>query len=291
MLLALLKWDPVAGISIYAQYGMAGQDLTQDQANSIFMSHASGKKPAPKLAIQLDDLSIASKFMERKNNKTVDRLILVLVLNTGEKAENFYADLDALESNVWENIDKPQIKMNVIIQEAFVNLTSQVVSELDVEAIRKRAIKRAQDLLDSNQIDKAQRLLSNSKSLPDALVAAADEGLRLRNEKKYDESARAYNEAKDYAESLQEPELADEFSKQAARSEEIPILEKSRDKVLKMARDYMKKEEFLNAASKYKEASELSEKLGDIVGKEISGKKSALLFQYAEIDEKSANSL
>ncbi|HME51093.1 MAG TPA: hypothetical protein VKM55_02640 [Candidatus Lokiarchaeia archaeon] len=284
MMLALLKWDPVAGISIYAKYGMADSDLTQDQANSIFMSHASGKKPAPKLALQLEDMSIASKFMERKNNKTVDRLILVLVLNSGEKAENFYDDLDALESTVWENIGKPQIKMNMIIQEAFVKLTSQVISEIDAESIRKRAIKRAQDLLDSNQIDKAQRLLSNSKTQPDELVAAADEGLRLRNEKKYDESARSYNDAKDYAESLQEPELADEFGKQAARSTEIPVLEKSREKMLKLARDYMKKEEFLNAASKFKEASELSEKLGDIVGKEINGKKSALLFQYAEID-------
>lgn len=283
-MLALLKWDPVAGISIYAKYGMADSDLTQDQANSIFMSHASGKKPAPKLALQLEDMSIASKFMERKNNKTVDRLILVLVLNSGEKAENFYDDLDALESTVWENIGKPQIKMNMIIQEAFVKLTSQVISEIDAESIRKRAIKRAQDLLDSNQIDKAQRLLSNSKTQPDELVAAADEGLRLRNEKKYDESARSYNDAKDYAESLQEPELADEFGKQAARSTEIPVLEKSREKMLKLARDYMKKEEFLNAASKFKEASELSEKLGDIVGKEINGKKSALLFQYAEID-------
>jgi len=284
VLLALLKWDPVAGISIYAKYGMADSDLTQDQANSIFMSHAAGKKPVPKLAIQVDDLSIASKFMERKNNKTMDRMILVLVLNAGEKAESFYDDLDALESTVWENIGKPQIKMNMIIQEAFIKLTSQVVSEVDADAIRKRAIKRAQDMLDSNQIDKAQRLLSFSKAMPDQLVAAADEGLRLRNEKKYDESSDSYNEAKGYAESLQEPELADEFGKQAARSTEIPILEKSRDKALKQAHEYMKKEEFLNAASKYKEVSELSEKLGDIIGKEINGKKSALLFQFSEID-------
>jgi hypothetical protein len=287
MMLALLKWDPVAGISIYAKYGMADQDLTQDQANSIFMSHASGKKPAPKLAIQLDDLSIASKFMERKNNKTVDRLILVMVLNAGEKAETFYAELDALEPVIWENIEKSPLKMNVFIQEAFAKLTSQVVAEIDADSIRKRAIKRAQDMLDSNQIDKAQRLLSNSKNMPDQLVAASEEGMRLRNEKKYDDSAKAFNEAKEYAESLQEPELADEFGKKAARSAEIPILEKSRDKILKMARDYMKKEEFLNAASKFKEAAELSEKLGDIIGKEINGKKSALLFQYAEIDDSS----
>nr|MDO8114436.1 hypothetical protein [Candidatus Sigynarchaeota archaeon] len=284
LLLALLKWDPVAGMAVYAKYGMAGQDLTQDQVNSILMSHASGKKAVEKLAIQLEGLSLASKFMEKKKEKTVDRLILALVLNKGEKAESFYPDLDALEAAMWDNLPKSQIKMNMLIQEAFVKLTTQVVSKLDAETIRKRVIKRAQDMLDNNQIDKAQQLLSFSRSMPDQLVAAANEGLRLRNEKRYEDSSKSYNDAKDYANRLQEPELADDFAKNAARSGEIPVLEKSRDKALKAAREHMKKEEFINAASKFKEAAELSDKLGDVIGKEINGKKSQILFQYSEID-------
>ncbi|MBN2152908.1 MAG: hypothetical protein JW839_15760 [Candidatus Lokiarchaeota archaeon] len=285
LVLALLRFDPVQGMIVYANYKMAGQpDLTQDQVNSIFMSHASGKTPVGKLAIQLEGLSIASKFMERKTDKTSERLVLALVLNKGEKAETFFPELDALEDPVWEYLPKPQIKMNVLIQEAFTRLAQQVVGKLDAEIIRKRVIKRAQDLLDSNQIDYAQRLLAASRSVPDQLVTAANEAFRLRTEKRYDESTKAYNDAKNCALALQEPELADDFGKNAARSAEIPILEKSREKVVKAARDHMKKEEFLAAASKYKEAAELSDKLGDVIGKEINGKKSTILFQYNELE-------
>nr|MDO8085583.1 hypothetical protein [Candidatus Sigynarchaeum springense] len=285
MLLSLLRFDPVQGMMTYAEYGMASiPHLTQDQVNSIFMSHASGKKPVEKLAIQLEGLSIASKFMEKKTDKTSERLVLALVLNKGEKAETFFPELDALEASVWECLPKPQLKMNVLIQESFIKLAQQVVGKLDPEIIRKRVIKRAQDLLDSNQIDQAQRLLGASRSLPDQLVNAANEALRLRNEKRYDESTRLYNDAKNCALTLQEPELADEFGRNAARSAEIPVLEKSREKLLKAAREHMKKEEFLAAASKYKEAAELSDKLGDVIGKEINGKKSSILFQYNELE-------
>ncbi len=284
LLLALLRFDPVQGMIIFASYGMSGQNLTQDQVNSIFMSHASGKKPVERLAIQLEGLSIASKFMERKTDKTSERLVLALVLNKGEKAETFYPELDALEPAVWENLPKAQLKMNVLIQESFIRLAQKVVGKLDAEVIRKRVIKRAQDLLDSNQIDLAQRLLGSSRSVPDQLVTSANEGLRLRNEKRYDESVKAYSDAKNCAMTLQEPELSDEFGRNAARSAEIPILEKGREKLLKAAREHMKKEEFLAAASKYKEAAEISDKLGDVIGKEINGKKSTILFQYNELE-------
>jgi hypothetical protein len=284
LLLALLRFDQVQGMMIFASYGMSGQNLTQDQVNSIFMSHASGKKPVEKLAIQLEGLSIASKFMEKKTDKTSERLVLAIVLNKGEKAETFFPELDALEPSVWEYLPKAQLKMNMLVQESFTKLAQQVVGKLDAELIRKRVIKRAQDLLDSNQIDFAQRLLGASRSVPDQLVNSATEGLRLRNEKRYDESAKAYGDAKNCAMTLQEPELADDFGRNAARSAEIPILEKGREKLLKAAREHMKKEEFLAAASKFKEASEMSDKLGDVIGKEINGKKSAILFQYNELE-------
>jgi hypothetical protein len=285
LLLALLRFDPVQGMMTYAQYGMASAPkLTQDQVNTIFMSHASGKTPVTKLAVQLEGLSIASRFMEKKTDKTSERLVLALVLNKGEKAETFYPELEALEVQVWEYLPKPQLKMNVLVQEAFTKLAQKVVGKLDAEVIRKRVIKRAQDLLDSNQIDQAQRLLGASRSVPDQLVNSANEGLRLRNEKRYDESVRAYGDARNCALTLEEPELADDFGRNSARSGEIPILEKSREKLLKAAREHMKKEEFLAAASKYKEASEISDKLGDVIGKEINGKKSAILFQYNELE-------
>nr|MDO8119187.1 hypothetical protein [Candidatus Sigynarchaeota archaeon] len=279
----LSKWDPIKGLAMYAKAAVSGVDLTNDQLDKIFMSHASGTKTVEKLALQLDNLSIASRFFEKKTGNTLQRLLLTLVLNKGERAEAFYPQLDALENEIWESLPK-QLKANMVLRDAFSKLTAQVISDIDAETIRKRVIKRAQDMLDGSQIDTAQRLLSYSKSIPDQLQANATTGLKLRNEKRYDESSKAYEEAKRCASILDEKELAEEFDRQSKRSAEIPILEKAREKAIKIAREVLKKEEFVDASSKFQEAADISDKLDDIVGKEINQKKADILKQYAEID-------
>ncbi len=276
-------WDPIKGPAVYAKAAVSGTDLSNDQVNAILMSHASGQKPVEKIAIQIDKLSIASRFFEKKSGNTVQRVLLTLVLNKGERAESFFSQLDALENDIWESLPK-QLKANMVMRDAFTKLTAQVISDIDAEVIRKRVIKRAQDMLDGSQIDMAQRLLSYSKSIPDQLQANATTGLKLRNEKRYDESSKAYDEAKRCATMLDEKELAEEFERQSKRSSEIPILEKGRDKAVKLAREALKKEEFIDASAKFQEAADLSDKLDDIVGKDINQKKADILKQYAEID-------
>ncbi|MFX0098186.1 MAG: hypothetical protein ACFFCS_01300 [Candidatus Hodarchaeota archaeon] len=278
-------WDPVTGPNVHAKYSVQGDDLPDDTVNKIFISHAAGSKPVEKMALQIDDVSIASKFMERKEEDRMARVLLVLTLNTGEKAENFFEQLDALEGMVWDNYDKSQLKMNVLIKDAFKKMAVEVTSKLDAETIRKRVIKRAQELLDENKINEAQSLLSRSKGMPDALVRAAKDGFQLRGEKKYEKSVRAYEEAKRIAISLQEPELADTFDNDAKRSADIPVFEKARERAIEAGRDLLRREEFIQSAEKFKEASELSDKLDDIIGKEINFKKYEILSQYGELDE------
>ena len=282
--LFLINFDPISGMEVFAKAAIQNTNLTQEQVSSIFMSHASGQKPVEEMAIQLEGLSVASKYMERKKGNTLERLVICLVLSKGEKAEEFYGFLDSLQENIWNNIEKPQLKMTIYLQEQFKELTTEKTAELDAEVIKKRVIKRAQEMLDNNQIDRAQQLLSMSKSVPQQLVSSASDGFKFRSEKKYEKSTKSYEEAMKFAKMLIEPELAEKFKNAAKRSEEIPIMEKAREKAMDSARDHMRKEQFLKAANRYKEAAELSEKLDDIVGKEINQKKYEILSQFAEID-------
>lgn len=278
-------WDPVSGPNVYAKYTVGDPKLNEDIVNKIFISHAAGKSPVKRLSLQVDDVSIASKFMERKEKDKLARVLLALTLNKGEKAENFFEQLDALEEPVWDNYDKSQLKMNVLVKDAFKKMVVEVTSKLDAEVIRKRVIKRAQELLDVSKINEAQQLLSRSKTMPDKMVDAAKEGFQLRGEKKYEKSVKAYEDAKRLAVALREPELADTFDTDAKRSADIPVFEKSRDRAVEAARDLLKREEFIKSAEKFKEAAELSEKLDDIIGKEINFKKYEILSQFGELDE------
>ncbi|MHA1683523.1 MAG: hypothetical protein ACTSUE_21465 [Promethearchaeota archaeon] len=282
--LFLIKWDPLEGPGVFGKSAVQGCDLSQDQVNQIFMSHASGKKPAARMVMQVDNLSVLSRFMERKEDNTVKRCLLVLVLNVGEKAENFDKALVELEPKIWEYVEKSQLKVNVLVSGAFNEMKKEVTSALDAESIRKRVIKRAQDLLEENKINDAQRFLSASKRVPDQLIAAQKEGFNLRLEKKYEKSSRAYEEARRFAKMLAEPELADQFDKDAKRSLEIPILEKNREKAILAAREFLKREEFMEAAKKFTEAGELSERLDDIIGMELNKKKGEILSQYSELE-------
>lgn len=282
--LFLIKWDPLQGPGIFAKSSVKDYELNQDQVNQVFMSHASGKKPVERMVMQVDELSILSRFLERKENNTVQRCLLILILNKGEKPDDFDSILKDLEPKIWENISKSQLKVNILINDAFKNMKEELTATLDAEVIKKRVIKRAQNLLDENKINEAQALLARSKNLPQQLVKAAKDGFNLRLEKKYEKSVKSYEDAQKYAKMLQEPELADEFEANARRSEEIPVLEKKREKTLNSAREHMKREEFLEAAKEFKVAGELSDKLGDIVGKEINLKKHDILNQYSELD-------
>ncbi|MHA1791332.1 MAG: hypothetical protein ACTSVI_01725 [Promethearchaeota archaeon] len=282
--LFLIKWDPIEGARVHAKGAVSGINLSQEQVQQIFMSHASGGKPGSKMALQIDDLSILSKFIEKKVKDKLYRLQLIIILKKDENAANFNDVLDSLEKEILSNIEKPQLKLNIIIQERFKGLKERVVKQLDADVIRKRVIKKAQKLLDENKISQAQALLSYSKTVPEQLVQSAQDGAKLRSEKKYERSVRSFEDAKKFAKMLDEPELADEFAANAKRSAEIPILEKNREKAIDAARDFLRREEFLKSAEKFKEAADLSERLGDIIGKEINNKKWEILSKYSEIE-------
>jgi neutral trehalase len=215
----------------------------------------------------------------------MERYVIALLIDKNEKADQFQDSLDTMTENIWDTLSKPQLKVNIYLNEQFAELNAPPPLTLDAESIRQRVKTRAKDILDdSDQIDQAQQLLSFSKTVPEQLVQAANDGAQFRGDKKYDKSVKAYEDAKRFARMLQEVDLAEEFDRQSKRSAEIPILERNRDKAVTDAREALRREEYVTASNKFREASGLSEKLGDVVGKEINGKKADILGQYAEID-------
>jgi hypothetical protein len=283
--LLIIAFDPLKGPNAYATAGSVEAVDSVDTYNSIFMGHAGSTKPVEKLVMELDDVTVVSKFIQRKKGNTMERYVLAILLDKSEKTDQFQDALDTMAENIWDTLSKPQLKVNIYLREQFSELTAPPPLTLDVETIRQRVKSRAKDILDdSDQIDQAQQLLSFSKTVPDQLVQAANDGAQFRGDKKYDKSVKSYDDAKRFAKMLQETELADEFDRQSKRSAEIPILERNRDKAMAEAREALRREEYGIASNKFREAAELSDKLGDVVGKEINGKKSEILGQYAEID-------
>lgn len=281
--LFLIVFDAVKGMKIHAKHAVQGTTLSDDQVNRIFMSHASGKD-GEKMSLKVENMHITTMYMQREVNKVVERAVVAVVLNKGENPESFHDVLDDLRKDIWVNMDKPPLKMTILLQEAYTKMAQHAVTKIDPEVIRKRVIARAQDMLGSNQIDQAQQLLGLSKSIPQQLVQAHNDGHQFRAEKRYDKSQKSFEDAKRFAQMLVEPELADDFDRNAKRSAEIPTLERAKEKALDTAKDLLRREEFLGSSNKFREVADICDKLGDVVGKEINGKKAEILGKYAEID-------
>ncbi|MHA1371010.1 MAG: hypothetical protein ACTSRA_15010, partial [Promethearchaeota archaeon] len=156
--------------------------MNEKEMGEIFSKGFSGKKLLTSVGMKVNGTPVAVKFMQKKEKKKLIQLALVLLLDdkAGDKAEDFFKPMDDLEIHIWRNLDKQSLKMNLILQKAFKRILSETVERLDPKEIQQRVIKRAQDLLDEAKINKAQELLSYSKSKPDKMVNAARDGTRFR---------------------------------------------------------------------------------------------------------------
>ncbi|MHA1716633.1 MAG: hypothetical protein ACTSXP_13400, partial [Promethearchaeota archaeon] len=207
--LVLIRKTTEKGLTVVGRHVLRDFELNEKEMGEIFSKGFSGKKLLTSVGMKVNGTPVAVKFMQKKEKKKLIQLALVLLLDdkAGDKAEDFFKPMDDLEIHIWRNLDKQSLKMNLILQKAFKRILSETVERLDPKEIQQRVIKRAQDLLDEAKINKAQELLSYSKSKPDKMVNAARDGTRFRDEGKYEKSASAFELAAQIARLLCEDEL------------------------------------------------------------------------------------
>jgi len=260
--LIILDWDRIKGPVVKAKYPEI--EFDPDLPMKIFMAHTAQEPVEILLSLQFKSMNIASRFTQFQEKGTMRRILFILLLNPEENPKEFFKILSDFEQNLRLEIDAtylPELVKNIYIKKTSV----QISTSFNAEELSNKIINRSKQLLDSGEIQKAQALISKSKSVPPRIAENLQLAETALTEKKYIIAAGYYETVSNLLFEIDETTLMQQYRDKAEKLKKIPNLQKERKEFIENAHKALKKVDFTEAIEWFTAAAKKSEELEDPV--------------------------
>lgn len=171
-----------------------------------------------------------------------------------------------------------------ILQESFIKYFDQPELILDKQEVEARLSDRIKELNKQGKFDEAARLLEKIKKIPKKLYRAHDVAENALSKKDFEKAIKEFENAKQFAQELDEEELVKMYSSKIAFVKRIPSLLKKREKLLEKAMNGLRTDQFDKAQVYFKKAAEVSEELMEAQKAEEYALKAHALAEYLKVD-------
>lgn len=232
------------------------------------------------------DFTTVSYISDYKKNKNIHKLILVVILKSSDKAENFRNQVQASSEYLVEKIldeDVDWDKELVHIYDEYFETPTVLLNQSELEARLKDRVKK---LNKQGKFDEAKEMLDLMKKVPKKLFDANQNAQQAIDRDDIDKAERELKKAIKYAKELGEKEQAKILGDKLKVVKQRPKLLEKRDKVIKKAKDNLRKDRWNRAYKYFKEAADISKKLFDTRSTEEYTLKADALAKFAEIHKR-----
>ncbi|MHA1795835.1 MAG: hypothetical protein ACTSUK_06975 [Promethearchaeota archaeon] len=146
-----------------------------------------------------------------------------------------------------------------ILQESFIKYFDQPELILDKQEVEARLSLRIKELNRQGRFDEAAGLLEKIKKIPKKLYRAHENAERALQKKDFEKAQKEFENAKNFADELDEKELVKMYISKIAFIKRIPALLKKREALLEKAMNGLRTDHFEKAQVYFKKAAEVSE--------------------------------
>ncbi len=250
------------------------------------MAHTSAEPVEIQVSLQFGTANIASRFTQYKEKGTMRRILFILLLNPEENPKEFFKILNDFEQTLKLEIDASylyELVKNVYIEKT----AAQISVAINPEELSAKIINRSKQLLDHGEIQKAQSLISMSKTIPNRIVEELKLAETASDEKKFIIAGEHYENISKLLLEVDETALMQEYHDKAEKLKKIPNLLKERKEFVENAMKALKKVDFSEAIEWYKAAAKKSEELDDKVKTSEFSKKAEALMTFLEAERES----
>jgi tetratricopeptide (TPR) repeat protein len=156
----------------------------------------------------------------------------------------------------------------------------------DMKELEKSLSERVKTLNLKGKFEEANALLDKMKKIPLKLIESYKNAEDAIKKQDYEKAEREFEEAKRFAEELDEKDLAKMLKSRAQMSRKIPDFLKKREDYLNRAMQGLRSDKFEEAQKNFQLASDVSKELMDSRRAEEYGLKAKALAEYVKIDRK-----
>ncbi|MHA1898028.1 MAG: hypothetical protein ACTSU2_11590 [Promethearchaeota archaeon] len=254
--------------------------------NNLILKLRMGLSESP-LYIHLErDFSIISYISDFKRNKEHYSLIVGLILNKNEDANNYRDGVKIFSNKFLEKVEDSKLDLSDELKETFEELFSMPSMILSKEALEERLKNKVKKLTKDGNFDQAKKLLDLIKKTPKKLYDANKNGESALRSQDYDKAEREFNKALKYAKELNENDLVSAFKEKIKIVKEIPKLKDQLEKNVANARESLRNDNFEAAYKYYRTASKIAKKLLDADATEEYSLKAEALAKFWEVHKR-----
>jgi hypothetical protein len=227
--------------------------------------------------------------LKRKGNG----IIIGILLDEDEKPERFRSSLKEASEAI-EKInpfDMEEEEFEIELKRIYQETLEPLVDALDPESIKGYIINRTKSMLSGGRRDRklAQELLEKIEDKEHHKISQLYKmGKKSYEASDFEKAAKYYIKSAEIAEELMgnDSELTISLKERADFAQKVPELSKEREKIVQNARDALRNENFHEAYTLYRKASELSKELVQFNKEEEYRLKSNALRDFYQVDEK-----
>ncbi|MBD3230024.1 MAG: hypothetical protein GF329_17710 [Candidatus Lokiarchaeota archaeon] len=258
--LVIVDWDKIKGPNVIYRYPPAEPHYNDDIPMQIFMMHTAKEPPEEQITLNLSGIDVLSQFIQFKQEGSMRRIILLLLLKPEEKAIDFKRKLIKFKEKVIGKLDSEDLQK--FVANYYKENFAAGIKTFSVEGMKKKLIDQAQNLLEKGQTQKARNLIEKSERIPRTIFNLIKKAEKAYENEEYIDASKFYEDIVALLTEVQEDEMAANYAQKAMQVKKIPKLLEEQKDLSKKLHKHTKKIEFEQIIELLTDLAKVSSELG-----------------------------
>ena len=278
-------------LGYYFKEGTSDFEISNDLFLRLNLDHS--KSDYNLLKLKGNHIFSHNHKFKGKNARKALGVIIGILLNEEDETEKFRSSLkeaaEVLEMPSLNILNISKEKFEKILKDIYLEHLEPLIDILQPEQLKRSIINVTKFMLSGGKKERkiAQDLLEKIEDGEHIKISefytTAENALKTQD---FEKGAKFYFKAAELAEELYIIDIADSLKEKGEFSKRTPELSKEREKLVEVARNSLRNEDFHNAYISYRKASEISKKLVQFDKEEEFRLKSKALEDFHKVDQK-----
>lgn len=227
----LYEIDPSFGPNIIAEYYLKHDDKISPAVLKEFSDKHVKKEIFDATIFKDDNRYFSKKINAESLNK--DNLYLSFMLQEGEDVVSLKSIFENLEEKTIQNFTDDKNKMNEFLQNALNSILSLLQKLQEPKIIKETINERTKKMLDDGKLTEARELIDLGEDIPEKLATEVKSAEQFLNNEFYRKAKKSFLKAAEFAELIQEEEIASFLKNKGEQVGLFPDLIKERESLNK----------------------------------------------------------
>jgi len=227
----LYEIDSSFGPNIIAEYYLKQGDKIPPDILKEFSDKHVKKELFDATIFKEDNRYFSKKINAESLNK--DNIYLSFILQEGEDVVSLKSIFENLEEKTVQNFTDDKKKMNEFLQSALNSILSLLQKLQEPKIVKETINERTKKMLDDGKLTEARELIDLGEDIPEKLATEVKLAEQLLNNEYYRKAKKSYLKAAEFAELIQEEEIASFLKNKGEQVGLFPDLIKERESLNK----------------------------------------------------------